>query len=311
MSKLTKFPTVESFTSRQSWPEYGIETKNFLVNKQDTNFQAIYKNGNFVKMMTKSYEVLPNEEVLKITDDIAKKVSLDGNHAVPLTMADKEWFYVKPQDHGIMNEEQTQTCAMYVFPKEYDIGGKGIKIGFVARNSIDGKWSFSASVLSFRQICENMMMHIAKMSYIGVGQGDYLGVQNKQDIGDIREHQVQALAAVSKRHTKSLTADDLKVVKESIQSVVDSGLDTIKRYRELVKQKMNQEIANTIANRIPKSFTKEVEWLDIDKKGKITFDEKTTQWKAFNDLTEKLTHEGTNFRRNLKSMQVIDGVFNF
>jgi len=190
---------------------------------------------------------------------------------------------------------------MYVFPKEYDVGGKPINIGFVARNSIDGKWAFSASVMSFRKICQNMMYHLVKSRELGRVSGEELNLTPGSN-------QLQTISAISKRHTKLLTNDNLKVVRDSIQSVVDSGLDIIQKYRELAKYKLNQEIANVIAKSMPKTITKEIDWIDLDK-DKIKFDKKTTQWKAFNDLTEKLTHEGTNFRRTIKGMQVIDTAF--
>jgi len=295
--------TQESFTALKSWPEYQIETKKFLVNKNDTGLQAIYKNGNFVKMLSQKYEVIPNEDVVKVTDAIASKITLEGQAAVPLTkMEDHQWFHTKPNNHVITNSEQTQAIAMYVFPKKYDVGGKSINLGFIARNSIDGKWAFSASLMSFRQICQNVMMHLARSRNL-------TKVSDAEFTLDIQKNQIQNITSVSKRHTKALGENDLELVKSSIEGVIESGLKTIEQYRNLVNLKMNQEVANTIAKYVPKSITKELDWISLDDKTKVNFDQKATQWDAFNDITENLTHEGTNFRRTLRVMEVIDRTF--
>jgi hypothetical protein len=302
-------PTKESFTALKSWPEYKIETKKFLVNKKDTGLQAIYKNGNFVKMLTQKYEVLPNEDVFKITDDIAKKVTLNGQSALPLDTQSHEWYHAPKEGHIITNPEETQAIGMYVFPKGFDVDGKEIKIGFAAKNSIDGKWAFSASVLSFRTICQNMMMHIGRSSFMGIGSGQLHGVESTKDMKDLGEREVIALSVTSKRHTKLLTEGNNELVKSSIQGVIDSGLKVVEQYRNLAKLRMNQKMADTIAKYMPRNITKELDWIDLDDKTNIKFDAKTTQWNAFNDITEKLTHESTNFRRTLRSMQIIDRTF--
>lgn len=301
-------PTKETFKPFNKWPEYGIESKKFSVNGADTGLQAIYREGKFVKMLSQNYEILPNEDVIKITDDIASKISLDGQHAKPMKVDKHDW-YKSSADHMVTNAEGTQACMMYLFPKGYDVGGKTINIGFVARNSIDGKWAFSASVLSYRTFCSNMMMHISRSSFLGIGTAKYGGIKNTQKLEDMNTLSVQALSSVSRRHTKSLTENDLDSVKVSIEQVINAGIKTIEKYRDMTKLKVNQDIANAIMNRMPKSVTKEIDWLDIDKNNKITFDKKTTQWKAFNDLTENLTHKSTNFRRTLTCMQRTDSIF--
>lgn len=305
---MKSFSTKESFKALKSWPEYGIESKKFSVNGKDTGLQAIYRQGKFVKMLTQSYEILPNEDVIKITDNIASKISLDGQHAKPMKVDKHDW-YKSTADHMVTNPEGTQACMMYLFPKSYDVGGKDINIGFVARNSIDGKWAFSASVLSYRTFCSNMMMHISRSSFLGIGTAKYGGIKNTQKLEDMNTLSVQALSSVSKRHTKSLTENDLDNVKVSIESVIKAGIKTIEKYRDLTKLKVNQDIANAIMNKMPKSVTNDIDWLDIDKNNKITFDKKTTQWKAFNDLTENLTHKSTNFRKTLTCMQRTDSIF--
>lgn len=298
----------ESFKSWKSWKNFDIETKKFFVNGKDTGLQAIYRKGRFVKMLSQSYEVVPNENVLAITDKIAGKISMDGQHAKPFKMDKHKWFKSQA-DHMITNPEGTQACAMYMFPKIYKVGDKDIQIGFVARNSIDGKWAFSASVLSYRTFCANMMMHISRSSFLGIGTPKMAGVKNSQKLEDMKTLSVQALSSVSKRHTKSLTDNDLESVKVSMESVIKCGVQTIEKYRDLTKLKVNQQIANAIMKRMPKTVTKEIEWLEVGKDKKIKFDEKTTQWKAFNDLTENLTHKSTNFRKTMLCMKNTDAIF--
>jgi hypothetical protein len=199
----------------------------------------------------------------------------------------------------MQNSLGSQILAIYVKPEEIDVTGSGDKVWFgtVVKHSIDGRWALSMSVATFRHVCKNLMLHIKRSSSLSL----FGGIQNNPQL----ENRNTNLANLYKRHTSEI---DLKTLKLSFLDVFEDGLQVVKRYRQMTQEKINKQIAEEVLSKLPKGITKEIQWVS-EKNDRVVFDEGVTKWEAFNTLTEKLTHESTNFRSTLLSYQKIDSIF--
>jgi len=280
-------------TPLHSFPDVDLKTERLWLDGKDTHTQVIQYKGKFVTSLSDSYIPLPNEYVLEALDGVVKEFGL-----VPLTQIPKA-FSANNYKHIMQNPLGSQILAIYVKPDEVDVTGQGDKMfmGTVVKHSIDGRWALSMSTMSFRHICANLMLHIKRSSALSL----FGGVQENPELTSNTN-----LTSLYKRHTSEIDLENLKL---SFNQVFEDGQKVIQKYREMVKQRITKKIAQDVLSKLPKAVTKELPWAEFTPDGQLKFDEQTTQWKAFNDITEKLTHETTNFKSVLLNYQRVDTIF--
>ena len=185
--------------------------------------------------------------------------------------------------------------------------GSKVQLGLTVKNSIDGDWSFSASGFTFREICSNMMFHLASRSFQTSALGALWGMNSKKNIEDLTWNKALQISKVMKRHTKSL---DVDVVAKSLQNLIEQSEVYIEKYIQMHELKMTQKMGLEIANNLPKwvlDHEPVKEWLSIEK-DTIKINDSVSQWQAFNSLTESLTHNGNTFTTTLHSYNKLDRI---
>ena len=334
------------FTEKKSWPEHDLHSYNVFHGSRPTNLQAIVYKGNFVTFRSKDYYVFPHEdlfaEIHPVMEELGGKIQYSGvqnksfsmvygkNHKAEL---EANYKYFNGKKYYIA----TQVRANYVFDDEkFDVTGKGdvVKFGTTIENAIDGTMSMRISPYSFRQICSNGMMHMQSVVQISENI-----LQNM-----MRKHQTVENAPLIQKHMEqvmqdSKSFDDLitkikkdrmthmtKIPVEWIRSriyLIKESVDLFKqRYREMTELFVTQQQAESIAARLPKRLTDALEWIevkeeeqDVKVEGKtikqmrrsVKLDQ-TKQWKAFNDITENLTHVERAFQSKAYAYKQLDKI---
>ena len=147
-----------------TWKRYGLTQQYLSYDGKDTPFKAIVRERDDVSVLAivrKGYTLLPNEEVLKVSDSVATAVG-----AVPFDKFTGDWFCRVNSHVFITGKQEAQQHALYAFNEPFDTGdGDTIQLGFAVHNSIDGSMGLCASLFTFRHACANM----AFMGFKGQG----------------------------------------------------------------------------------------------------------------------------------------------
>jgi hypothetical protein len=150
----------------------------------------------------------------------------------------------------------------WLHPKTYQIGKdkSKVQLGLCMKNSINGTLGFSLSLWSFRQVC---------------GNGAVVASSE--------------LASISKRHTGKEIIPAVGYVKDSIDTLFDSGRSLIEEYQAMEKTKLNESIAYQLAvkQRIPRHWLPD--YIKVSK-GKVEIEESPDCWKVFNDISQTIWH---------------------
>ena len=80
----------------------------------------------------------------------------------------------------------------------------------------------------------------------------------------------------------------------------------------MYKLKLNNYLAGELVNNLPKSVYTSVPGLEVEKDGKIVFDNKLDDWKVYNYLTEELTYNQNStktFGSTLTTQKKIENIF--
>jgi hypothetical protein len=322
---------------RKEWKEYGISCSDLWVNGQETKQQVIMRNGKFVTFASDLYRVLPNEDVLKIGDKVAKKAKASLYSPTRLNgRGSRNWYSDNTEygKHVFTNNEGTQIVANYMFPDKLDVtGGKDfVQFGFMLRNGYDKKTAFSVSPMTVRMACDNIMYHVASTKlvqgleertgpYQGLTELERTEVLKRQDqkIKDARKSFNEL--GVRKLHFKTLTLD---FVEETVENIRKGADGVLKRYQQMVDMKMSQRQAELIAKNMPKAVMKDIPYIHVNKNkltGEVTYKlgerknpesgklEDATQWNTFNDITNSLTFaQKRSFNQNMGAYHVLDRV---
>ncbi len=302
-------PTLDKLTLKDEWSHipnlktYLVWQKNEMTGKfEKTNYQQIRYNGRFVNYMSTLYKVLPNEDVLRTADMVAKR--LDYKKATPIVKSQNTNGWCKPAGHVISNPEKTQMIAHYQIGKPVDLTGGGDKweLWLAVANNIDGKGgAFKVMPVTKRLSCDNVAYHILDTQVLHKGNEKPQGAWFNKDSTKLEQTESLKEAwkmiddakknfqrvSYKKPHFQTLT---LEYVTHAILTVVEQGEELLTRLREMYQLKLQQLEAEKIVKQLPKSITTDLIWLDIDKKsGEVTFKEGTSQMTAFNDITNRLT----------------------
>ncbi len=277
--------TISNYTSqiRDEWTQYNLKAETLVRNNTPMNYQVIVKDDKPVAVFTKAYKVLPNEEALAVANEVTSGMGL-----IPASQMSSEWKYQHADFpdvfYGKKNNVVTKMSAMYVSPEPVDLGlgsdSDPVKIGVKVGNSIDGSQGFGACVFMFRKVCGNMSQHLSSSKMMQLSTAE---------LGKVGNLQTQTIASASFIHRESLKLD---VIKNLITNVIKGGDSVVSRFKQMKTDQLLKEQAMEIAMKFPATITKNVDWLDFNKKtkqwtprvnGVTTFD-------AFQDMTDILSH---------------------
>lgn len=275
-------PSNYSSEIRDEWQQYNLKAETLSRNGNKMNYQVIVKDNVPVSVFTNAYKVLPNEEALAVANEVTSGMGL-----VPASQLDSEWkmhLDIPAVFYGKKNGVETKMSALYVSqdPIELGLGSDSdpVKAGVLVRNSIDGSAGFGACVFMFRQLCGNMSQHLQSRSMMQLSTAE---------LGKVGNLKTQTITSASFIHRESLKTE---VIKSLIENVIKGADDVVKRFKQMKQDQLSKEQAMEIAMKFPATITKNVDWLDFNKKSKqwtprvngvTTFD-------AFQDMTDILSH---------------------
>ncbi len=250
----------------EEWAKYGLlqYPLAFEGGTALKQYKGIVQRNRLVAITGAEYKLLPNEEAVKIADDVARLVG-----AVPFNEFKGEW-YTKMDEHVIYNNEKTRIHALYAFDEPVDMGGNDmIQLGFAVHNGIDGGRAFGAGGFSFRHACANMVL----MGWKGQGMGF-----------DERA----TLAWVYHRHTSGLDVQE-PILKKTLLAVIEQTRDVIATYKRWKELELNKAIAEKLVNALPKKYLPA--FIETTQ-GKLSQLLGTPSlWAVYNDVTFKITHQ--------------------
>jgi hypothetical protein len=288
-----------SIKTKDSFRKYGIKTYSIQANGKAWNkYQFIERKGEPIAILSSKYQVLPNELVIEKADQIAQKLD-----AKPFTFDDRQWFSkYEGHEHVMASANLASMSALYVFREDVDITGEGdyVHLGYSVGNAIDGSRAFSVAIFTFRRVCSNFMLHLHSEKMLKV-------VNGQQITAKLRLNQTQTLASVSRKHTKSLST---KMVLPTIKAVIKSADCVIQRYRAMKKAELLEKQAAQVVNYLPKRVYGNLPYIDVNSdNNKVTITQKVSQWQAFNDITQALSHGKGSFDATLDHMRRVDAIF--
>ena len=319
---------------RKQWKEYDILSQDLYVNGDYTDQQIITYKGKYVTTASNLYRVLPNEDVLKIGDKVAKMQK--AKFYEPASAGGtRNWYRTDFfGSHVMTNPKGTQMVANYMFPEKVDVtGGKDfVQFGFMLRNGIDKKTAFTVSPMTVRMTCDNIMYHVASsrlLKGLEDREGAYNGLEKVEQTQPLKDQHTKINAAkgefsqlgVRKLHFRTLTLD---FVEEAVERI-KIGADTIlKRYQQMVDMKMSQRQAELLVKNLPKVVLKDLPYINVNydklheinrvkilerknpESGKL---EDPVQWDVFNDITNSLTFaQRRAFNANLGAYHALDRI---
>lgn len=333
-----------TLTKRKEWKEYGLLAEDITINGQKLNNYVLTQhntgnggNGEVVNFFSNLYHVLPNQDVIKVADRVAKHEG--AKPYTPSTRASgttSSWFktnqFGSEHNNVMTNPNGTRMVANYVFPEKVDVTGAKdfVQFGFSCRNGIDKMTAFSCSPLSIRMTCDNIMFHLAAS---GVRSGAYGGLKKLNETETLKAQQVRIQDArqnlrhsgVRKLHFSTLNLD---FVEDAIKNIRRGTKYVLKRYQEMVELKLAQNQAFELYERLPQNVLKDLKYLQgiFDKvEGKTILvkvnilDRKDPKgenkpdhpklWDVFNDVTNSLTFATKRtFNSNLNSYKELDRI---
>lgn len=255
-------------TPDNTWTQYGLSELPIVVNTHDTAKKAIMRNGELITIVSDRYQLLPNEEAVKVAEKVAAAAGL-----VPFDQFTGDWickFHGK--DHiTTYGDKNAKVHAMYALNEPYYVGGDKMYMGIGIHNSIDGSKAFGVGAFTFRAACSNMVIVAGKKNW-----SFYHGAADH----------AKTLEYVQKRHTKGLDPREAKL-SITIAEVVDYAKGIKAAYDDMAVTKVTEKLLEKIkASRIPKKVLPE--WVTAEE---INVEEKTiTEWELYNDITEQVWH---------------------
>lgn len=254
-------------TADTTWGQHNLVEYPVLFNQEASRFKAVVRQGSLVNIVGTGYQLIPNEEAVKIADRAAKLAGL-----VPFSDFSGEWFN-RMENHVILDHDGKRMHALYAMNKGYQVGGESMHLGVGIHNSIDGSTAFGCGVFSFRHACSNMVL---------------AGTKNYSQSFDERK----TVEYLYKRHTSSL--DPAKaVLQDVILRIMQRVPQIISAYEEMTTIKANEELLKKLrASRLSKNVLPEY---ITEKEAKVP---DVSNWQVYNDLTAAIWH---NAKTGLKT----------
>jgi hypothetical protein len=242
-----------------TWTKYDLFQAPLYFNGEPSRYKAIIRNDELITILGENYQLIPNEEAVKIADEAAKMAGL-----VPFSEFSGDW-YVKLKEHAIEDRGGRVVHALYAMNEPYYIQGEKMHLGVGIHNSIDGTKAFGCGIFTFRHACANMVL---------AGTRGYMqSFDNRQTIDYIY-----------KKHTSSM--DPLKMnLKNVILRMMDKVPAIINAYNRMAEIQLNEELAEKLRkSRLRKKLLPEY----IRDEDAALPD--VTNWQVYNDITEAIWH---------------------
>ena len=251
-----------------TFAKYGLWQAPLKFRDQKVPFKAIIKEirgkPRVISIVGRGYKLLPNslvhEAVAQLSDMFGLRMMKQNRYQ--LIYGGRTVYHTDEKSH--------RAYWTMVFPERYKIEKENIQLGVQIRNSEDGSMGFGVDLFTFRLVCKNGAV---------VRTGDL----------EIRAYW---------KHTKSLQLD-INALKDTIVQIVDRGKAILDNYKALTALKLNQEIAERLAERLPKKYLPE--YIKA-KEDKIELLQPVDLWTCYNDITRLVWHsEKTSMftKRNL------------
>lgn len=259
----------------QTWEQYGLEQAKLDWMGEKIPYKAIVKNDNCVAIVSDKYKVLPNEEAVKLADEVATEVG-----AVPFHEFGGDWF-TRVDKHVFGDEEGRKVHALYAFDEPVNIGGNDtIQLGFGVHNSIDGSMGFSCGAFTFRNACANMV---------------FMGSVMRGRAYEMRFDERHTISYVYHRHSKDLVAAKQEIA-ASMKDVIERGYEILDMYRKWKEVKLNSVIADALEEKIPQKYVPEY----LQAKTRVA--QLPSVWSAYNDITQAIWHNNDTGYDTKKSL---------
>lgn len=334
---------------RQSWAEYNLHSKDMYFTTAEgsrvpTEYQGIFYRGKFIAFRHKNYHVYPHEQVFQTCDPVLKELGLvmknPPKEQSGFSMAyGKEQFAKVESNFKNVTDEKSgkrvrvqiagQIRATYVFDgrdEKFDVTGDGknvVQFGVELENGIDGHMALRMSPYSFRQVCENGMMHKASVMEISESIMQNLRNENKdvfssekimQQVGEIMQGAKtfdEIAHKIKNERMTHLQSYPTNWIRARLY-LINEQKDLFKqRYREMTELITSQRQAELLVKTMPKRMIDELDWLEVKERevdetinGQVVsktvkdviIPKPTTQWDAFNSITFDLTHKARAFQ---------------
>lgn len=232
----------------------------------------------------------------------------------------------------------TQLRANYKFDDEkFDVTGNGdiVHFGTTITNAIDGTMSMGISPFSERLVCTNGMMHLATAVQISEGIVQKMLKKNTALENNVAiSNHVKTIMETSKSFDElmhkiktermtHLTKIPVEWITSRIYLIKESISLFKERYRQMTELVISQKQAELIATKMPKRLVDTLQWMEVKEttndvktadgtkqvtETKVVLKDPVKQWKAFNDITENLTHVDRAFRSKAWQYKKLDRI---
>ncbi len=304
-----------SYQPRKTWDKHDLATFNVFHKSTQLPYQAIFYKGEFVRFAGQHYYVFPHEDVLEQVlpvlshfGEVEFPTGSRTNHDLTLVHGKKTKVSVEANTTrygGLVRA--TQVRVNFTWDK-FDPGdGKPVDFGGSIVNSIDGTLAFSIMPYSYRQFCDNGMVHAESIREISAHVISAI-VKEKTPLIEAQiqrvQKQTQELSTDFETLKKLRIIHNRKFPIETIAnylSAIKGSIDSLKeRYREMNEMVISNKQAQLIGQKMPVNLVKKLGWVEAeevrDKKtdkllghiGKLL--NPVQQYEAFNDITYELSH---------------------
>ena len=260
--------------------KYDLISRRLVMNDLPTNKQAIIYKGKFINTFSLNYTVVAHEDLYSVAEKLASNIGLTAQN----TKADKKQRWWKQADFGTAELSETggQMIATFLDDNDgVDVTGDGdwVRAGVTIKGSIDGSSSTKVIPSTERKFCFNRMYHLA-----GAGEVENEAIRSLN--AEIQKDEQDLILMKSRwNHTKSFKIEDFA---ESIKNCMTYSRAILEKYQDFKNHKVTQAMAFDIHESLGKRFAKQLDWLEVNKEEVKV--ENIDKWKAFNDITQKLTH---------------------
>lgn len=239
----------------RTWKKYGIEEVPLWVKSasgklyDDKKFKGLFFWGNYRRIVSRNYTVIPNEEIDAIVHEYVRRSKGKLN----------VYKYSKKIKGGSSYDSHFGDAAYWELRSnqwETVEGDDTVQIGCMVRNSVGTYVALGADLYTFRKWCSNGA--IAK------------GI----DFGSI------AIRHMSERDKI------LENFGKGLEKILDRTTDLIDYYRKSTKMRLNQKIAEEWAKRIPQRCLPKSVAVNHKTKA-VTLKQDQNLWEAFNDITKE------------------------
>lgn len=242
-----------------TWQQYGLVEFPINYNQQTSKYKALTRNGDLISFVGSGYQLIPNEEAVKIADRAAKLSGL-----VPFTEFTGDWCGTM-EKHVILDKHGNRCHALYASNETYEVEGEKMHLGVGVHNSIDGSTAFGCGVFTFRKACANLVLAGTK------------GFTEKFT-------QTSTLEYLYKRHTASLDPAEADL-KNAILRVMQRVPEILAAYNQMAQIKATEALVEKLKeSRLSKKVLPDYITEDEAKVPDIS------NWEVYNDITEAIWH---------------------